>query len=319
MQELNKITFQFFVRYDEGLNDHSLVGIGESIIGLEHLLPKLVNASGIDDEEVFVKVIDVKGGCIIFGLSVDVIVAINIFKDLKDFYDILQFLTPDISAMGAEIIKLHNDINNFASTNPVDYDLVKLFLDRGSLGILLSWFLKNLIKILPAQKNTPTTEFGNYVIPTKIAQKAHKLINTNIFKKTFHPFVDGKIKSIEFGIDESFGNREIITNGNFGEYLGEDQKILSDWLNGDMKIIQGKFVSWQRKKGNSLSFRVNGLQRSYRDLVCYPCESMQITDFTDYLNEDNISLKVEISRASLYEKPRLIIHEINNVILSFDI
>lgn len=319
MYDLNKITFPFFIRYDEWINDHSLIWIGESIIWLEYLLPKLINASWINDEEVFVKVVDVKWGCIIFWLSIDVVVAINIFKDLKDFYDILQFLTPDISAMWADIVKLHNDINNFASTNPVDYDLVKFVLKNGSLWVILSWFLKDLIKILPTQKNTPNTEFWNYNIPTKIAQKAHKLINTNIFKKIFHPFVDWKIKSIEFWLDESFKNRELITNWNFWEYLWEDQKILPDWLNWDIKLIQWKFVSWQRKKWNSLSFRVNWLQRSYRDLVCYPCDSMQITDFTDYLNEDNISLKVEISRVSLYEKPRLIIREINNTILSFDI
>lgn len=315
----NKIEIPFFIRYDEWIASHSLTWIGESIIGLEILLPKLIDVSGIDEEEISVKVTEVQWGCIIFSLSIDILIAIDIFKNVKDFYDVLQFLAPDISSMWAEIIKLHRDINDFAATNPVDYDLIKWTLGNWTLIMILSQFIKRLVKILPSQKNFPNTEFWDYVIPTKIAQKAHRLVNANIFNKTLHPFVDWKIKSIEFWTEISFNDREKIDARNFWDFLGEDQKILPDWIDWEIKSVQWKFVSWQIKKWKSLTFRVNGIKKSLRDLVCYPDESMEITDFTNFLAEESLSLKVEISRVSLYEKPKLIIHEISKTILSLDI
>ncbi len=48
-------------------------------------------------------------------------------------------------------------------------------------------------------------------------------------------------------------------------------------------------------------------------LVCYPDPKMTITDFTHYLSDENLELSTEISRVTLYEKPKLIIHSITNI------
>ena len=82
----NTLQIPFYVRYDEWISTHSLSGIWESIIWLEELLPKLLEISGIQSEEIRVSIKEVKWGCIIFGLDIDILVAIEIFRNTQMFY-----------------------------------------------------------------------------------------------------------------------------------------------------------------------------------------------------------------------------------------
>lgn len=316
---MNNLNIPFYVRYDEWIDIHSLSWIWESIIWLEELLIKLVKTSWLDDEKISVKIDSVEWWCITFCLNIDIIVAINIFKDLKDFYDILTFLTPDINLIWKEAIELHRKINDFASDNPVDYDLVKFLLTNWTLIWILKWFIKDLIKILPSQKDRLTTNYEWYSIPKSIAIKSQKIIKSNAFKKTLSPFIDEKINNIEFSTDKTFKKSTKINSNNFWDYLWKDQQILPEWRNWDVKEIQWKFVSWQVKKGKSLSFRINWLPKFLRDFTCYPDDSMEINDFTEYLSKDNLLLKVEVNRISLYTKPKLIIHDISETILNLEL
>lgn len=314
-----KISIPFYVRYDEWTSGHSLSWIWESIIWLEELLVKLVWVSWINEESISVEVKEAKTWCILFWLDINLILAIQIFKDIKEFYDIVNFIQPNITDIWTDLISLHSVINDFASKNPVDYDIIKAIWWSSIFVWILKWFLNNLIKILPSQKQSISTSYLWYNIPTKIALKSNKLLKSNSFKKTLNPFIDWKIKSIDFWIDENFSNWTNINQTNFWNYLSEDQKILPEWENWDIKNITWKFVWWQIKKWKSLTFRVDWLNKKLRDLVCFPDENKDINDLTTYLSSEKLTLKVEINRISLYEKPRLIIHEINETILTLNI
>ena len=304
----NTLQIPFYVRYDEWISTHSLSGIWESIIWLEELLPKLLEISGIQSEEIKVNIKEVKWGCIIFGLDIDILVAIEIFRNTKDLYDIINFV--DL----AEVYKVWNDwVTNNQLWALVLSTCIWSDVCREKLKQILSRFLIELIKILPSQKDFPTTKVDWKDIPVNIVQKSHNLVQKSSFKKTLQPIFEWKISSIEYGLDNKFEDNITITQQNCWDYISNDQQILPDWINGSRRIITWAIVSIQKRKWSSAIIRIKWLQKPHKDLISYPTESVTIDEFSKNFPYDNLQFDVEVSRVTLFEKPKLIVHSITNL------
>jgi hypothetical protein len=305
------IQIPFYVRYDEWKNNHSLSGIWESLIWLEEIIPKLIEISWIRHEEIKVSIKDVKWWCITFGLDINLIAAVEIFKQAKELYDILNFI---------DLWELYKEWNEWSKENPLGVELILWTIwawlhYKEKIKEILSKFLVELLKILPLQKDKPNINIRWKYIPTKIAQKAHRLVQKSSFKKTLKPVFNWSVENVNFSEKNDFKNQVSIDKNNGWDYLSDKEQIIPEWWLHWWKVVTGKFVGWQRKKWNSVIFRVNWLEKKYRDLVCYPdaTNQMTITDFTPFLPDENLELSVDISRVTLYEKPKLIVHSIKNL------
>lgn len=309
MESNKTIHIPFYIRFDEWVSSHSLSGIWDSLIWLEELLPKLLEVSGIQSNEIKVNIKSVKWWCIIFWLDINLLILVELFRSAKAVHDFLAFIWPNFET----ICNIHRNINDYAAHNPVDFEIIKILLESWTLWTTLSYFLKKLIKILPNQKNYPITQIGDIEIPNSIAQKSHSLVQKSVCKRTINPIFEGRLTKMEYSDTDSFENSVEINPQNSWDYVSDNQQILPEWISWSKRKIIWEIVTIQKRKWNSATIRVNWLNKSIRDLTAYPVDTLHIEEFSKLFGMKNIEFEVEISRVSLYEKPKLIVHTLNNV------
>lgn len=276
--------------------------LGESIQGFDHVFRELVDVLKID-ADVEIKAAQVSDGSIV----IKVLIALGTNAHFLHPADYLNFLQLVNSALHAEVStqlsslsELHDGVNDWVARYPLDFALIS------------AAFVK-LISLTKKQKGALTTQDddGN-LIPAKYPPRLKRLIKDKAYRKAIKPFVEGEAAQIVVSADGNFRNAAEITESNFGDYLSEDEQILPEWENGASIDITGKIVSLQCTRGETMKFRATGVPRKHQLLIAYPSDGKTTQDFLGYYRKD-VWVKAAVERASLYQKPQLIIKEIGLV------
>lgn len=290
-----EVKANFYIKYksiDEVPLD--LASLGESLIGFEELSKNLILKVAQANGDIKIKAIKAHEGSIIFDTEI-IISSVSLFLHSKHVFDFFQVLGGET---WRNFMVLHQRINGLANEYPVDYDFAK--------------WLVITIAFAKYQKRALTAKYNNREMPIEPTTRLYNLTKRRKFKKVLTPFVDpdSGVESIEFSSDPNFKESVEINRENFGEYLTEDQIILSELNDGDVVQLTGSIVALQASRGDSMRFRLLGADPKYRDLTAYPAEGKGTEEYRQFYKTKNIIITAKISRASMYQKPLLYIMDI---------
>ncbi len=274
------------------------------------MLRELVKVTKIEGD-VDIKATQLSDGSIILQILM-AIASYEPFTQIHNYLNFLKVADPaaytDLMTRLGQLREVHREINDLATEFPVDYDIV-----RGAVATGLSYVMIRLFHMVAKQKTGLTIlDDEGREIPTVYAPRLKRLIRDKIFRKALKPFVEGEAAKIVISAEQNFRNTAEITDANFGNYLSEDEQILPQWENGAEVRITGKIVSLQCTRGESMKFKVTGVPRRHQLLMAYPTDGKTTQDFLEFYRQD-VSIKAAIVRRSLYQKPTLIIKEIELV------
>lgn len=285
--------------------------LGESIQGFDQVIRELVKVLKIEGE-VEVKATQISDGSILVKVLVELVSTLP-FSSPQDYLDFLQFINSalhaEVSSQWSQLMDVHENVNEWATRNPVDFAVVQASLTGA---------LVKLVTMTRKQKNAITAEDDEgMLIPAKYPARLKKLINNRVYRKALKPFVEGEAVKIEVSAREDFQQAAQISDGNFGDYLSEEELVLPEWENGSEVDVTGKILSLQCTRGESLKFKVTGVPRKHQLLIAYPPDGKTTQDYLTFYRKD-VWIKAEVVRKSLYQKPNLVIKDIGLVQRSMD-
>lgn len=273
-----------------------LVSLGESIAGFDTVIKDIFRISKMNGE-ISVQASKIREG----SLIVDIIVFVsnisnNIpFERIADFLNFLKIVNNELFNTANQFFNTietaHRELNEFAKEYPATYDIVKTGLTL-FIGVLIG----------KATKHKKHPDLND--LPEEYAKDLYKMINNKKFKKAVKPFIEDEIQSIEISNERSFINKARIDVNNFEGYLGEDDQILPELLNGQIHSLQGKVVGMQCSRGDSMKIKVINNNQKNITLIAYPPKGKTTKDFDEFYGQD-VVFKAEIIRTSLYQKPKL--------------
>lgn len=290
----------FFIKY-KWLNEInnweiSLTSLWESIIWFDLVIKELFKISKIK-WNISLSANKTREG----SLIVDIVIFIANnpdsipFERIDDFLNFLKIVNTELHQSAniffSEIWEQHRSINDYFVKNPFD-----LFLLASSFPIFVSYL------IWKAKYNKKNPDINS--LPKKYAIALYKSIKKGIFKKALSPFIEWEISEIEFSSKKDFSKKEVISKNNFWEYLNEKEKILPEYINKWEYMFTASVVSLQSTHWDSLKIRIHWFPKKYRDLVAYPEHLKTTKDYAQFY-EENVLVKAEILRDSMYQKPKL--------------
>lgn len=281
-----------------------LVSLSEIFSGLDLVIKELYEISNINGD-FNLKVDGVEEGSVIVTLYTDIISNLP-FDKAQDFYNFLIVASPElylkVSQFFSDIKNIHRTINDYFALNPLDQQL---------LTALFAIFVTNMVGKAQKYKNNPVvSENDKTTMPQTYAYKLHNMVLSKKFKKVVLPVAEDKIKSIKFGTDRNFNASAVIDNLNFENYLSDDEKILPDFVNGQIVKLKGKIVGIQSTRGEILKFRALEIDPKYQLLVVRLDDGKSSENYLNFYKKQ-VNLEAEVFRNSLYKKPEIIIKEIN--------
>jgi hypothetical protein len=147
-------------------------------------------------------------------------------------------------------------------------------------------------------------------MPQAYAYRLHNMVLSKKFKKIVIPIAEDKIKSIRFGTDKNFALPTTIDSSNFEGYLSEDERILSEWENGQKINLTGEIVAIQSTRGEILRFKAIEVEPKYQLLVAIPEDGKSSENYLEFYKKQ-VNLEAEVFRSSMYKKPEIIIKNIS--------
>lgn len=293
-----------FIRYKglsaENDSEIDLVALGESIAAFDGVIRDLFEISGVQaDFEVYAG--KVHEGSVV----IDVVARItnfmqgSVFHSPKDLIDFLQIVNVELceaarqffSQIGAGV----RTVNDFAKEQPAVYDAIK-----GGISVFIGylWGRARYQKKMPVEQCPDGKR-----VPLKYAKKLHRMVLKKGFKQVVVPLAKDAASSIEVSADRDFRTSEKIDQQSFEEYLPDDERVLPDLENGDVKVFVGQIRGIQSSRGDTLSFRF--MQGEHPEtLVTFPADGETSKSYLLYYQE-NIRLEAEVIRTSMFKKPKL--------------
>lgn len=292
-----------FIRY-KGVNPNNdseirLESLAESINGFDQVLKDLFSISKIN-RDISIYANKVRQGSLIIDLSicVDSIFEGSPFERVNDLLEFLKVVNKDEFYRASEFFSnlkgVHRSLNDYFARNPLDHDLITIFIAY-------------LLGRAGAHKDKP--DIDN--VPKDYAIALHKMIKNGKFKKALKPFIENELASVEVSEYQDFSKiKTRIDRANFESYLSEKEKVLPEYEDGKLYIFTGTIVGMQCSRGDSMTLRVNGIQKKYRDLISLPPPDKSTKDYDKFYGKQIVA-RVCVERTSLYQKPKLHIQEIS--------
>mgnify|MGYP001607481451 CR=1 FL=1 len=292
---------KFYIKYtptDSSPVDLSV--LGESLIGFEELLRQLIGGVALIKGGVKVKAIRAREGSIIIDNQVLIVATADLFLHGQHALEFFQMIGGEALA---KFLEYHRSLNDFAGKNPVDYDIAK------AVAYGLGSYLLMCLGFAKYQKNKIQTTYNERPMPVEPTKRLHRIVKRNKFKKILKPFIEAEtdMSSIKFSDKPDFLEPVEITQENFGDYLGDDQKILPDMYNGAIMELRGSIIALQASRGDTMRFRLEDVDPKHRDLIALPSDGKGTEDYRGFYKTSLVTITAEILRTSLYQKPKLII------------
>ena len=103
-------------------------------------------------------------------------------------------------------------------------------------------------------------------------------------------------------------NTDTINQNNFEELVCKENEILPDLKDGEQKHLRGKITSLKSTRRDTINFQYVDDGNDY-NLDLFPPKGKTTKNYTDFYQEF-VDVTVDISRGSLYRKPKLHLIEI---------
>lgn len=284
------------IGYDLGL-------LGESFSGFNSVFKELFEISQIQGELV-VRTTRVSEGSIeVFNLiQVVTTIPFNEIRDLLDFFQVVDHtLYQQASAFFSAFGNGHKTVNDFFRENQFDNTV---------LNVLLTIFVTQMVAWSGKQKTQLTTrdDMGNK-ISERYAKKLKNMISLGKYKKALKPITENSVSYVQIDAIKKSSSTISIDENTLGNYLPEEEKILPDLENGIIHNFTGEILALQSTKGETLRIKIHGIDPKYQLLVAHPADGKNTEDYKDFYKQQ-VNIKAEIYRKTLYKKPELIIREI---------
>lgn len=296
-----------FIKYHgtsnpENDSEVDLVTLGNSIIGFDEVIKEILKISKIKGN-ISVSATKVRQWSLIVDLALQIAFNNSIpFDNIGDFLNFLKLVDLSLWKTAHEFFSAidgtHRLINDFASKNPFDYDLITYYI------VYMIWEAR-------WQKKSINTE----KLPPKYAEWLNRMIKKKKFQQALKPIVENEVSSVEMSSDKNFSPKKTTTidERNFESYLSEDEEqILPHFEDWKSYRFTATIVGMQCTHGDSMKVRIHGFHKKYRDLVAFPESEKDTEDYRDfYWKDKNIILEARVERKSLYQKPKLHIESIS--------
>lgn len=292
-----------FIKYKGASNSKNcnvdLSELGESLVGFDKLIKELFRVSRVRGE-FSVQATSYRSGSIVVDLLLEVK---TLFEQLPfdNPQDLIDFLSVVDGALCQQAVSFFQDLRNssksiydFLSTHPVELSTLTLFIS---------------VLIGNAGKYKENKNINDEEMPVRIARELNKLIQKkHAFKLALRPIIEDKASSISISTNKDFKNPVVINHNNFQEYLGDDEKILEHFINGQFHTLDGEITSLKGTRGDSLTFNYVYKSKTY-NLDLYPQEGSSTKNYINYYKE-KVVIEAEVIRSSFYKKPKLKLHVI---------
>ncbi len=287
------------VEEKENATEIDLNLLGESLVGFDKIIKDFFQISGINCD-VEVKATKVEKGSIIFHILLDLWAhnySATLFTDPQVYTDFLRFIgvyQEEVRGTIKSLGELHTDLNGLFAKYP---------FDAMWIGIFITMMFDRFPKI---KKN----KFFNLKdTPSRYVEKIQKIKNKKTYKRALKPFIEDAVSKIEVDNDHEFKTSAEITRDNFSDFLTEDERILPDLVNGQKINVRGKVVGLIADHGDYVKLKIYDFEKKYSGVIALPGDDTRTDDFIPFYNKD-VTLKLEVIRFSLYQKPKFIIHGI---------
>ena len=262
--------------------------LGDSIAGFNKVIREILKSAKVQgDFSIQAQII--KEGSIDVGTLVQFLSPVP-FENWQDLFNFIAIIGErELLEHFRQAAQIHRNINDYFSKNPFDQQIITV-----GIGFLVGWVAK--------QKQAPTVRDNGRELPVVFAARLKRLIIRRVFKKALRPFVENQITKIEVKTENRVS--VVINNENFSEYLGEEEQILPEYEDGKSYQFAGRLVGLEKSMGEHLKFKMSQLPRPYNILVATPQEGRSTKDYIEYYDKD-VFLEAEVSRISMYHKPKL--------------
>ena len=286
-----------FFRYVGANKDNTseipLDDLGVSLIGFDKVIHEFADVCHLN-AEINVMVNSKHEG----SLILEAIVKVNILPDalpfesinhLLDFLKIWSEESFQIAQSYFNNLKdLHTSLNDYFQKYP---------FDSAAFCFIIPYFFNKL----------KDKKIDNE-LPKNIAVKLFTLIKKNIFYKILSPIINETVTSIEISHDKEFKKCPQIDNRNFENFLGEENEILPNLKHNETYDFIGEITSLKSTRGDMLTFHYKDEKKDY-NLDLFPPEGKNTKNFTEFYKE-NVFLKAQVERSSVYKKPKLYLVDI---------
>lgn len=191
-------------------------------------------------------------------------------------------------------------LNDWVAANP---------LDAGFYAWLFAKVSKKLMKRAGHFKRRIDADAKD--LPKRIQLALQKLIKKKGFKKALIPITENKAALIELSEDPEFKDSACVDQANLSDYLADDDMILPHLLDGNSYELNGTVTSLKATRGDRLTIQIHHEGEDH-NLDALPARGLTSKHYTDYYQED-VQVHAEVSRTSLYKKPKLRIQRIQKV------
>lgn len=305
----------FYVKYNSN-NAYSIAWLWQSLIGLEKNIQSAIKMYWIDST-VDLKIKKVTEWSIIFDIMVNLLANnyVEVFDNLVEPF--LKFLlvadrntyNTIIQGMSENALSWYNSLEEFFASHPMAYDGTKLI----AKGIINFFLVSQAINWVEININAPLINlWTNITITSEQAKYIKKEIEKWSFNDLLLPITEDNIEKIEFWIEENENRipEFEINDQNFENYMWDWKEILSDFENWEEYTLTGKITSMQVNRWESMNYHIEKDWKEY-NLVLLPQDWDNVDNYKMYFNQ-NIVIRAEVVRTSLYKKPKIVLKQLQN-------
>ncbi len=299
-----------FIRYKGADADSdsqiSLAEIGESLSGFHSVLENLSEIAGITIRPT-IEVTALREGSVIFDIvsswgHSSTVLPFDSVDSFLEFIRLAEVPGADrIEEYFNELGSAHRSLNDWAAQNPVDFEAVKSLWHVFWAGVIIKLFAwAGFFK----KGENPQ----NKKVSRRKQRALQRLVKKKGFKKALTPLTEDKARSIELSDKRDFSRSAVVDQTNMEDYLADEDMILPHLENGTTHELHGTITSLKATRGDQMTLQIKHDGDSY-NLDALPAPGLTTKNYIDFYTED-VNVRAEVMRTSLYKKPKLRLHSI---------
>jgi hypothetical protein len=188
-------------------------------------------------------------------------------------------------------------LNKYFAEKPFDIALFALVIPK----------LLKLIGRIKKKKQIPEDDLSK-----RLVKELKDLLEKNSLKGFISPIMEESTASIEVSPDRAFlANTAKIDQENFEDFLAEENQILPDFMDGDVKSLEGEITSLKGTRGDSFTFNTIIEGRSF-NLELFPPLGKRTKEYV-YFYQERVDVRCRVERTSMYKKPKLHLNTIDKI------
>lgn len=280
--------------------------LGESFIGFNDLFKEYFEVSGIQGDLV-VRTEKISEGSIEVFNAVQVVNYVPI-QDVPHLLDFLQITNQEIYQQATTYFNQFGNFHKSANALYAEYPLTAEIIKT----LLTVYLTKMFVAGGKVKKNAVELENGK-PFPQRYITKLKQLVQSGKYKKVLKPVIENNVSSIALKtVHGQVVTEARVTEESLEGYLPDEEKILPELNNGDVKNFTGEIKALQSTKGERIKIKINEIDPPHQLLTARPADGQDTEDYKEFYKK-MVSVKAEVLRASMYKRPELILHSVEKM------